>query len=52
MKVYSEVERLALYYEAIPQVGRHASRRHLAEWTQIDDVAISDDADLPPDRSL
>jgi hypothetical protein len=52
VKVYSEAERSVLHYEAIPQAGRHASRRHLSERTQIDDIAISDETDLPLDRSL
>jgi len=52
VRVYSEAERSALDYETIPQGGKLSSRRQLGEWKQIDDVAISDDADLPIDRSL
>jgi hypothetical protein len=52
VKVYSEAERSALHYEALPQVGRRISQWQLdigTEWKQVDDVAISDDDDLPSD---
>jgi len=47
-----EAERSALCYEDFPQVGKHTSRQQGAEWMQIDDVAIRDEANLPIDRSL
>lgn len=52
VRVYSEAERSALDYAAVPPVGRPGSRRQLGEWIQMDDTTMSDDADLPIDRSF
>jgi hypothetical protein len=51
VRVYSEAERSAVIYEIIPQAGRR-TRRQPNERTQIDDITVGDEADLPFDQSL
>lgn len=52
VRVYSEAERSALAYDALPTGGRRSAPHRLAEWTPMDETAITEETDLPADRSL